>query len=82
MALQIAWEDSPTEAYFENLILLNLLAWRDTTTQRTDIHYWRTTVGDEVDFVIETPNAVIPIETKSIKRVHIGDAKHLNTFWQ
>ena len=82
MALHIAGEDSPTGAHFENLILLDLLAWRDTKTERTNIHYWRTTVGDEVDFVIETANAVIPIETKSSKRVHIGDAKHLRTFRQ
>ncbi len=82
MALHIAREDSPTGAHFENLILLDLLAWRDTMKERTDIYYWRTTVGDEVDFIVETANAVIPVETKSSKRVHIGDAKHLRTFRQ
>ncbi len=82
MALHIAGVDSPTGAHFENMLLLDLLAWRATAKERTDIHYWRTTVGDEVDFVIETASALIPIETKSSKRVHAGDAKHLRTFRQ
>ncbi len=80
MALHIARVDSPTGAHFENMLLLDLLAWRAAAKERADIHYWRTTVGDEVDFVIETANALIPIETKSSKRVHLGDTKHLRTF--
>lgn len=32
----------------------------------TNVHYWRTIRGQEVDFVIEKENKLIPIEVKSV----------------
>jgi uncharacterized protein len=42
--------------------------------------YWRTATGMEVDFVIETPNRLLPIEVKASSRVTTADAKGLEAF--
>jgi uncharacterized protein len=39
--------------------------------------YWRTATGMEVDFAIETPNRLLPIEVKASSRVTTADAKGL-----
>ena len=44
----------PGGAYLENIVLNDLLAWRDASAERIDLHYWRTVTGDEIDFVIES----------------------------
>ena len=36
--------------------------------------------GQEVDFVIETPNRLLPIEIKAATRVTVSDAKGLEAF--
>lgn len=55
---------------FENLIL-NLLNERFPVA---DIHFWRTSDGAEVDFIIEFPDRLIPIEVKfkELKETRIG----------
>jgi predicted AAA+ superfamily ATPase len=64
----------------ENLVLSSLLTWRETTSAKADICYWRTAGGAEVDFVIETPRRLLPVEVKAAKRVRLGDLKHLDNF--
>jgi len=41
---------------------------------------WRAATGIEVDFVIETPRRVLPIEVKAAARVGPSDAKGLEAF--
>jgi predicted AAA+ superfamily ATPase len=41
-------------AHLENIVLHHLMCWREGRVEHTEILYWRTTTGDEVDFVIET----------------------------
>ncbi|MES2179417.1 MAG: ATP-binding protein [Gemmatimonadota bacterium] len=67
-------------AHLENLVLHDLLAWRDSRADRGDIFYWRTAIGEEVDFVIESNGQLLPIEVKSSARPRISDADHLRTF--
>jgi predicted AAA+ superfamily ATPase len=55
LALHLAGETEPRGAHLENLVLTDLLTWRDTQPRRPEVLYWRTATGDEVDFVIETP---------------------------
>ncbi|MDN8969193.1 DUF4143 domain-containing protein, partial [Staphylococcus aureus] len=61
-ALYLSGEAEPRGAHLENLVLLDLLAWRELQTPRPEILYWRTASGAEVDFVIETPKRLLPIE--------------------
>jgi predicted AAA+ superfamily ATPase len=73
-------ESSIVGSLLENLVLSGLLAWRETTGAKADIFYWRTAGGAEVDFVIESPNRLLPIEVKAGRRVRLGDLKHLENF--
>jgi predicted AAA+ superfamily ATPase len=70
----------PGGPHLENLVLGDLLAWRDARHDRADILYWRTAAGEEVDFVIEIDGRVVPIEVKATARPRVTDARHLASF--
>ena len=80
VAMHLAQEEEPRGAHLENLVLHDLLAWRDTRLDHAELFYWRTTIGEEVDFVIETGNCLLPIEVKATVRPRLRDAAHLRTF--
>jgi hypothetical protein len=67
-------------AHLENLILHDLVAWRDSRIERAEISYWRTASGEEVDLVIETGGMLIPIEVKTSTRPRITDTGSLRSF--
>jgi hypothetical protein len=69
-----------TGAHLENLILSDLIAWRELVTPRPDVLYWRTTNGEEVDFVIEAGGRLLAIEVKATTHPGYSDARHLLTF--
>jgi hypothetical protein len=79
-ALYLSGETEPRGAHLENLVLLDLLAWRELETPRPEILYWRTAGGVEVDFVIETPHRLLPIEVKTATRAVPADARGLENF--
>ena len=79
LALRIAASD-PAPAHLENLVLCDLLGWRDSRPDPAEIAYWRTTTGDEVDFVVETPDALLPIEVKATANPRLPDTVRLRTF--
>lgn len=56
------------------------MVWRDTRVKRAELGYWRTSIGEEVDFVIEAGGKLLPIEVKSTARPRLSDAAHLRTF--
>lgn len=80
LALHLADSSDPTGAHLENLVLNDLLAWRDARLDRAEIFYWRTAAGEEVDFVVEVGGRLLPIEIKSSARPTLRDAMHLRTF--
>jgi hypothetical protein len=80
VALHLAGGAEPGGAHLENLVLHDLLAWRDARIERAEVLYWRTAVGEEVDFVIETGGRLLPIEVKATTRPRLADAAHLRTF--
>ena len=80
VALHLAGGDAPGGAHLENLVLCDLLAWRDARLDRAEICYWRTTIGEEVDLVIESGGRLLPIEVKAGARARLADAAHLRTF--
>lgn len=67
-------------ALLENLVLAQILAWRETVVPRPEIHYWRTQGGIEVDFVVEQGRRLLPVEVKSGRRVRPADARGLAAF--
>lgn len=72
---------SPDGAHLENHVLSDLIAWRDAhVSARPELLYWRTTIGEEVDFVIEHGGQLIGVEVKATRRPRVGDTEHLRTF--
>lgn len=80
LALFLAGETEPRGAHLENLVLMDLLAWRDLQSRRPEVLYWRTATGLEVDFVVETPHRLLPVEIKASARVTPADARGLEAF--
>ena len=80
LAMHLAQEDEPRGAHLENLVLHDLLAWRDSRSARAEVLHWRATTGEEVDFVIEAEGRLLPIEVKATKRPRLANAAHLRTF--
>jgi len=80
VALHLAQGLKPGGFHLENLVLHDLLAWRDARINRAELFYWRTTLGEEVDIVIEDSGRLLPIEIKASAHPRLGDARHLRTF--
>ncbi|MGE3772436.1 MAG: ATP-binding protein [Gammaproteobacteria bacterium] len=80
IALHLAGQPEPGGAHLENLVLNDLLAWRDARLEHTEITYWRTAAGEEVDFVIESGSSLLPIEVKASTRPRLADVRHLLSF--
>ena len=80
VALHLAGDAEPGGPHLENLVLQDLLAWRDARVDRAEVFYWRTTIGEEVDFVIEAGGRLMPIEVNATGRPRLRDAAHLRTF--
>ncbi len=71
----------PTGAHLENLVLADLLAWADARPgARPQVLHWRTASGQEVDFVVEDRDRLLPIEIKATSRPMARDARHLAAF--
>jgi hypothetical protein len=70
----------PTGAHLENLVLCDLVAWRELAAPRPEVLFWRTHNQEEVDFVIESGDELLPIEVKATPRPGYADARHLMTF--
>jgi predicted AAA+ superfamily ATPase len=70
----------PGGPHLENLVLSDLLAWRDSGPRRAEVFYWRTATGEEVDFVIEAGATLLPIEVKATERPRSSDIAQLQSF--
>jgi len=80
VALYLSGETEPGGAHLENVVLQDLPVWRDARLERAELYYWRTTIGEEVDFVIEAGGRLLPIEVKAATRPALRDAANLRTF--
>jgi predicted AAA+ superfamily ATPase len=80
----VAWHlgggDQPGGAHLENFVLADLLAWRDARLDRAEVCYWRSAIGEEIDFVIEAGGRLLPIEIKAAARPRLGDTVHIRIF--
>lgn len=60
---------------FEHFILMELKAYQAYCNPELLLHYWRTSTGQEVDFILG--DMEVAIEVKSSRRIHETDAKGL-----
>jgi uncharacterized protein len=70
----------PDGAHLENLILNDLLVWRDSVDDRVDLGYWRTAGGREVDFIIERGRDLLAVEVKATPTPSYRDATAIRDF--
>lgn len=80
LAMHLSQETEPRGAHLENIVLLDLMVWRDSRLAPAELFYWRTANGEEVDFVIESGGRLLPIDVKSGAMPRLSDVKHLRTF--
>lgn len=80
VGMYLAQETEPQGAHLENLVLQDLMAWRDSRIDRVELFYWRTSIGEEVDFVVEAAGGLLPIEVKTTRKPRFRDVAHLRTF--
>ena len=80
VALHLAGDAEPGGAHLENIVLHDLTSWRDARLERAEILYWRTAIGEEIDFVIEAGDHLLPIEIKGTARPRLRDAAHIRAF--
>ena len=80
LAMHLSQEVEPRGAHLENLVLQDLLVWRDSRSSPAEVLHWRATTGDEVDFVIEAGDSLLPIEVTATKRPRLAHAANLRTF--
>jgi predicted AAA+ superfamily ATPase len=77
LALFLAGEPEPGGAHLENLVLTDLVVWRDAQVVPPEVLYWRTASGQEVDFVVEHEGELLAVEVKATARPSPRDAAHL-----
>lgn len=80
VALHLAGDPEPGGVHLENLVLHDLLAWRDARIEQAEVSYWRTAAGEEVDFVVEGGGRLLPMEIKATARPRLADTRHLRAF--
>ncbi|MBI4668834.1 MAG: ATP-binding protein [Elusimicrobia bacterium] len=67
-------------AHLENLVLREMLSWSQTSVPKASVFYWRTTGGEEVDFVLSWQGKLLPIEVKAASRITPSDCGSLEAF--
>ena len=75
--------DSPEEAEgsgLETLCFQELSAIHDYFDHQYDLYYWRTSNGEEVDFILYGPKGIIAFEVKRSGRLSKKDLTGLNIF--
>ena len=64
----------------ETLVMQHLVAWKDYSSTKNDIFFWRTKANLEVDFIVFGELGFWAIEVKNNSKVHTGDVKNLVEF--
>ena len=80
LALWLSGAEAPAGQHLENLVLADLLAWRDGQMPRPELLFWRTTTQREVDFVIELGERLLAVEIKASELPSHRDTLGLRLF--
>jgi len=66
--------------FFETFVLGHLRVLANLMTPRARLYYWRTTIGREVDVVLEQGQRLLAVEIKMSESVHFGDVEGVRLF--
>jgi len=79
LALAAARETDPTGFHLETLVCIDMAVWRDGAPGR-GLYHWRLSGGQEVDFVLQENQRLLPVEVKAANDIRERDARHLRKF--
>lgn len=80
VALWLSGATAVSGEHLENLVLADLLVWRDGQAPAPNVLFWRTTTDREVDFVVEAGDRLLPIEVKATANPSLSDTRGLRLF--
>ncbi len=80
LAVHMSGITEPAGSHLENLVLQDLMSWRTSRPHQTELFFWRTVTGQEIDFVIESGGRTLPIEIKSSSKLKLSSARPIITF--
>ncbi|MCY3597637.1 MAG: ATP-binding protein [Rhodospirillales bacterium] len=80
LALWLGGAGTASGAHLENLVLSDLLVWRDSQIPAPEVLFWRTATDLEVDFVLETRGGLLPVEVKAATSPGFADIRGLRAF--
>ena len=79
LALAAARETDPTGFHLETLTCIDMAVWRDGAPSRA-VYHWRLNSGQEVDFILQENQSLLPVEIKAATDIRGSDARHLRRF--
>lgn len=77
---QISLPQKYLGSLFEQFVGLELIRWSRLQSSKISIHFWRDSSGQEVDWVLNRNDELLPIEVKWTDTPSRRDAKHLELF--
>ena len=80
LALWLSGADAASGEHLENLVLADLLVWRDGQAPAPDVLFWRTTTEREVDLVVEAGDRLLAVEVKASATPGLADTRGLRLF--
>ncbi len=82
LALWLSGANAVSGEHLENLVLADLLVWRDGQAPAPDVLFWRTTTDREVDLVVEAGDRLMAIAVKATATPGLADTRGLRLFRQ
>lgn len=80
LALWLSGANAVSGEHLENLVLADLLVWRDGQVPAPEALFWRTTTDREVDFVVEAGGRLLAVEVKAAPNPGLADTRGLRLF--
>lgn len=69
-------------ALFENLVMVEALKKRASSGERYECYFWRDNLGNEIDVLVESPQGLTAIETKSGATFQPEWLSGIRTWWR
>ena len=80
LALWLSGAGVASGEHLENLVLADLLVWRDGQAPAPEVLFWRTTTDREVDFVVEAGDRLLAVEVKAAANPGLAETRGLRLF--
>ena len=68
------------EPAYKSWVFSELLKWKQLQPEEPDLHFYRTSGGMEIDFLLADGNRLLPIEAKCQERAFAADGRSLEAF--